>query len=71
MPTLLGSVPDASTRNTLIFALIGFLSDPQIIEFSTLAQNPVPLAAVATALREAPATIPVLLKLNATATRKH
>jgi len=71
MPTFLGSVPDASTRNTLIFALIGFLSDPQIIEFSTLAQDPVPVAAVATALREAPATIPVLLKLNATATRKH
>lgn len=71
MPVILGAIPDASARNTLIFAMIGFLNDPQIIEFSTLAQESVPVAALATALREAPATIPVLFKLNATASRKH
>lgn len=70
MPVLLGSVPDASARNTLIFAFVGFLNDPQGIEFSSLAQSPVPVAELDKALREAPATIPVLLKLNATATRK-
>jgi hypothetical protein len=71
MPMLLGAIPDASTRNTLIFALVGFLNDPQGIEFASLAQDPVPVAALDKALREAPASIPVLLKVNANVIRKH
>jgi hypothetical protein len=70
MPVILGSIPDATARNGLIFALISFLNDPQSLEFSSLALTPVPVPALLTAYREAPSAIPGLLKLNSTATHK-
>jgi len=69
MPMILGAIPDASTRNNLVFALVGFINDPRGIELTSLTQSPVPVAALDKAVREAPATIPALLKINATLVR--
>jgi hypothetical protein len=68
MPTLLGAIPDTSTRDSLIFALAGHLNDPQTLELTSLARTPVPVAALASALRTSPSALPGLLKLDARAT---
>lgn len=70
MPTILGAIADAPARNSLIFALVGFVNEPQTLEMESLAQAPVPVVALVAALRASPSALPGLLKLNAKATHK-
>lgn len=65
LPVMLGSIPDASARNSLIYALVGFLNDPQAIEFNTGISGPVPLVQLGDALKTAPGKLPGLVRLNA------
>ena len=68
MPALLAAIPRRSARDSLIFALAGHLNDPQTLELTSLARTPVPVAALASALRTSPSALPGLLKLDARAT---
>jgi hypothetical protein len=70
MPTILGGIADSSIRNNLAFALVGFLNDPQSLDIMATMQDPVSLAKVQAAIREAPATVPSVLGLRATANQK-
>lgn len=71
LPIMLGSIPDASARNSLIFALVGFLNDPQIVEFNTGVATPLPMAKIFDALKTSPALLPGLVRLNARYSKKN
>ena len=70
MPVILGAIPQPSVRNDFIFAVVGFLNDPQTLDIVSTTQTPVPVGTLAEALNKAPASIPGLLGLNAKLIRK-
>jgi hypothetical protein len=67
LPNILAGIPDATSRARLTFALLSFLNAPGFIEISSTILQPVPLSKVAETLRTVPASVPGLLKLDATA----
>ena len=70
MPVILGAIPQPEVRNGFIFALVGFLNDPQVLDIVSTAPNPVPIAAFAAAMSSSPASIPGLLRLTAKSIRR-
>lgn len=70
IPAIFATIADASSRNRIIFAAVGFLNDPKTLELSSTIITPVPFATLLGAAKTAPGNLPGLLKLDAAANRK-
>jgi hypothetical protein len=65
MPVVLGPIAQPQIRNDLIFAFVGFLNDPQILELTSTMQSSMVIGQLVEAMKSAPATVPGLLALTA------
>lgn len=70
LPAIMAPIPDGAIRNRMIFAVIGLINEAKTLELTSTVQDPVPLTTLLSALGSAPQTVPVLLKLDAVATRR-